>query len=154
MKRIVLFSIYILYLSCYGIPAQDNSVYTIDYKDPSSVVNAIFYAAKSRNYSILSGLCDPQGKNDKDTRWICSIYYKSTQMEPMEVAETNIEMIKQFVRLFEKGFINGKISFEKDEEGNELSLVPIWINHPGGESRSNETMVLIKRESRWYLFSM
>ena len=45
----------------------------VDLTDPASVLQAVFTAAQTEDFAVLSSLCDPQGENDDDTALICAI---------------------------------------------------------------------------------
>ena len=64
----VCFSFSILVLISTVALGQDK--FATDFTNPKSVVSTIFEAAKSNNYDLLNGLCDPDGKNDADTKSI------------------------------------------------------------------------------------
>ncbi|MCI5056529.1 MAG: hypothetical protein MRY83_10500 [Flavobacteriales bacterium] len=108
---------------------------------PESVMEEIFRAARENDFSNLHKLCPPKGGNDGDTRdYICN------------VAESK-EIQKEYVSYFAKGKLNGEIKYGEAEAGTESATVPFWFNHPGGESRSNETMMMTKINGKWYIMS-
>lgn len=135
---------------CFG---QVKSTYNIDFTDPKSVLNTIFYAAQTKDFSILQMLCDPYGKGDKDTGQLCSLASINEQIEEYGGNEKTRNIISDFVSMFETGRITGQITYETDENGTQYSIIPFWFNHPGGESRSNETMKLVNRHGNWHLYS-
>ena len=125
--------------------------YKIDFKKPESVVNAIFYAAQTKDYSILQCLCDPFGKGDGDTKRLCSLSKIAEQIKNYGGNEKIKKMLSEFSRVFEAGSISGQITFS-EYEGGKLANVPIIINHPRGNKRSDETLTLVQRYGNWYLF--
>ncbi len=131
---------------------QKNKSYEIDFKDPQSVVNAIFYAAQTRDFAILSCLCDPYGKGDGDTKGLCSISRVAEQIKDYGGSENTKKTLDEFVSMFEIGRISGQVIYQ-EYEGTQIAKVPFIFNHPGGASRSDETMELIKRHGNWYLSS-
>ncbi|MDH3708796.1 MAG: hypothetical protein OER04_02850 [Cyclobacteriaceae bacterium] len=150
MKPLAL-SLLIMILAGAATFAQEKSSYEIDFTDPKSVVNAIFYAAKSKNLAILETLCDPSGVSDGDTWTLCSMSEIARQTG-VDRSESSADPIKEFVSMFAVGKITGDVSYEA-QQGTEYANVPFWFNHPGGEGRSNESMTLVKRGKNWYLSS-
>lgn len=108
--------------------------------DPKLLLEEVFRAAKERDYSNLNRLCPPNNINDGDTQDICDI--TSTK-----------ERLDDFISYFENARINGEITYSVSSDGNEIARVPFWCNHPAGESRSNETMNMVKIDKKWYLSS-
>jgi hypothetical protein len=131
---------------------QKNKSYEIDFKDPQSVVNAIFYAAQTRDFGVLRCLCDPYGKADGDTKGLCSISQIAEQIEDYGGSENTKKILDGFVAMFESGRISGQVTYE-DYEGTQFAKVSFLFNHPGGENRRDETMKLVKRHGNWYLSS-
>ena len=102
----------------------------IDWTDPASVVQAIFAAARSEDFSALAGLCDPLGEHDGDTDTICNI----TADHPDKDA---------FIAAFARARLNGEPSISGDR-----AEVPFLFG-PNGDQE--ETMILILRDGKWYL---
>jgi hypothetical protein len=100
---------------------------------PESMVQTIFDAAKSGNFALLQGLCDPLGKNDNDTQTICN----------WATDETNRG---EFIKYFAAGRINGEATISPDGTQAEVP----FLFGPDGDNE--ETMELINRDGRWYLF--
>jgi len=126
--------------------------YKIDFTDPESVVNAIFYSAQTKDYSILQCICDPLGKGDGDTKRLCSISKLAEQVKSYGGSEKTRQILDEFVSTFELGRVNGQVTFI-EFEGEKIAKVPFLFNHPGGEKRSNETMNLVQRFGNWYISS-
>ena len=61
--------------------------YTVNYESPTSVVNAIFYAAKTGEFEVLGTLCDPVGKGDGDVKNLCKLGYGLNEVQKKELAE-------------------------------------------------------------------
>ena len=99
--------------------------------DPVKVVEAVFEAARTEDYSILITLCDPLGENDDPTSNMCN------------VANAPIERKNEFIEYFSKGKVVGEVEIE----GNTAS-VPIRFG-PKGEL--DEVFVLVLRNGLWYL---
>ncbi len=104
---------------------------TVDYANPASVLQAVFYAAANSDYTNLADLCDPLGENDGDTALICEI-----------TAEH--ESAGEFAAYFANGRINGELSVNGD-----YAELPFLFG-PDGEQA--ETMNFILRDGKWYLF--
>ncbi|GAB4539555.1 MAG: hypothetical protein Kow0063_28480 [Anaerolineae bacterium] len=100
---------------------------------PESVVQAIFEAAKSGDFASLKDLCDPLGENDSDTQMICDLATDDANRE-------------EFVQNFATGQINGDARISAD--GTEAE-VPFLF---GPDGDREETMKLVNRDGRWYLF--
>ena len=126
--------------------------YETDFKDPKSVVGAIFYAAQSKEYKIMASLPDPLGESDGDVKQLCSIAELAKQLESYGGNENVKKALENFVKTFELGRVTGQVTYEKDGE-RELAKVPFSFNSPQGQERSKETMKLIKRYGNWYLYS-
>jgi hypothetical protein len=94
--------------------------------DPVTVVEALFTAARTRDFSVLGGLCDPTG-HDGDTEAICAV--GAAGADPT-----------QFVEYFQDGRVNQPITAE----------VAILFG-PGGTRE--ESMRLSRVDGRWYLSS-
>ena len=140
---------FLLVVSLSKAQAQTNNVFVIDFKDPKSVVNALFYSAQKKDFQILQCLCDPFGENDGDTRSLCSMSNLFEQTSEYGGNETTQLAINQFTQMFQTGRISGQITFE-ESDGLKYANVPFIFNHPGGESRSNESMKLVNRYGNWY----
>lgn len=104
----------------------------VDFTDPASVVEAVFTAAQTEDFSVLSSLCDPLGDNDGDTQTICDI-------------TDDHEDKDSFVEYFAPGKISGEVVIDGD-----TAQVPILFG-PDGEQE--ETIILILRDGKWYLYS-
>ena len=130
---------------------SQNATYTLDYTNPESVVNAMFYAAQTKDYAILQCLCDPFGDGDGDVKQLCSISQVAEQIEKYGGSAESKATVDEFVSMFTTGRITGQVTFSKGG-GEEFAHVPVYINHPGGPSRSDENIKLVKRYGNWYWF--
>lgn len=103
----------------------------VDFSDPAAVVQAVFDAAASQDFSVLSSLCDPMGENDEDTAMVCAITADHASRD-------------SFVEYFSKGKLvsEGEIHAGRYE-------VPFLVGPNGDQA---ETMILIQRDGKWYLF--
>ena len=110
--------------------------------DPKLVVQEIFKAAKSMNFTNMSKLCDPQGESDGDTKQICQI-----GSAPQSAKE-------EFRNYFKDGIITGDVIYSQAPNGVNAAAVPFKFNHPQGEDRSYETMYLVERNRKWYIVSL
>lgn len=109
---------------------QDITEYNFQ-NDPVRVVEAVFEAARTKDYSVLSTLCDPMEENDEPTSNMCN------------VSNAPQERKKEFIAYFNKGQVVGEVKIE----GNTAS-VPIKFG-PNGEL--DEVFVLVLRNGLWYL---
>jgi len=153
MKRSILavVGLWLILASVNGY-SQNLITFDLNHKDPVSVVGAIFYAAKTGDLAILNCLCDPLRENDGDTKGICELSKLASEETRDVEREEAQDIFAEFSNYFRGGKITGEVQI-KLEEGQSKAEVPFWFNHPGGESRSNETMVLVKRYGNWYLLS-
>lgn len=151
MKRSTLILAALLSTSLTAV-AQDKKTYEVDFTDPKSVVNAVFYAAQTKDFAIMQILCDPYGQGDGDTKWLCSISQSAEQTDAQNASEDAKSKLSEFVEMFEPGRINGEVTGET-YKGAQYVNVPFHFNHPNGESRSNESMKLVQRYGNWYLYS-
>lgn len=135
----------------FNINGQDKE-FKLNQKYAKSVVNSIFHAAESGSFEHLYNLCDPNGYSDRDAKRICSITQLADIIAGTDASESAKENLAEFVTIFKSGKIRGDITYNNDGD-TEYAKVPIWYDHPQGESRSNETIMLVKRSSKWYLFS-
>ena len=103
----------------------------IDFGDPVSVLQAVFTAARTGDFGILSGLCDPLGENDGDTAMICA----------MSEDHPEVEM---FIEHFATGRVTGEVLIVGDRARVDFSF------GPSGDEE--ETMGLVRRDGKWYLF--
>ncbi len=102
----------------------------VDQTDPAKVVQAVFTAAQTQSFTTLSGLCDPQGENDKDTATICTMTAGHADED-------------SFVTYFATGKISGEVTVSGDR-----AQVPFLFGPNGDQA---ETMSLIRRDGKWYL---
>jgi len=149
MKQLSLILIFIYSTSIVSF-GQNKKNYKIIFTDPASVVNAIFYAAQTRDFAIMQCLNDPYGESDGDVNGLCSISNIAKQIKEDGENENIKKGLDEFVKYFESGRITGEITYS-EVDGIEYAEVPFWFNHPGGESRSNEVMKLVNRYGNWYL---
>jgi hypothetical protein len=102
----------------------------VDFSNPAAVVQAIFTAAQTQDFSLLPSLCDPLGENDDDTALICAI----TADHP-DAAD--------FVQVFANGKLNGEAVINGD-----TAEVPFLF---GPQGDAEEIMSLVLRDGNWYL---
>jgi tetratricopeptide (TPR) repeat protein len=102
----------------------------VDMEDPVSVLQAVFAAARSQDFSGLSALCDPLGENDDDTALICAMTADHPERD-------------SFVTYFAAGTVAGEAVIQGDR-----AQVPFLFGPQGDQP---ESMVLVRRDSKWYL---
>jgi hypothetical protein len=127
--------------------------YTVNFESPTSVVKAIFYAAKSGEFEVLSTLCDPV-ESDGDVQGLCKLGFGLTEFEKNKLAEqgkTEQEMKEEIKKVFGNGEIIGSTRFETNDFGT-FALVDFYF-YPRGNEKVKETMNLIQRGNKWYLSS-
>jgi len=98
---------------------------------PIDVVRAIFKAAKSGDYSEVSGICADDA--DKDAKMICEIESQSEETQ----------------QKFKDEFSKGKVTGDAEINGNEASVKIMF----GPDGDKEETMMLTKKGKKWYLSS-
>lgn len=174
MKNYIIITYCLLFnLLAYG---QKNEPYKVDNSNPKNVVNAIFYAAKNNDFSVLKELCDPLDKGDDDTKMICWLcdtslvkYSKAhdfiskskNNSIPLETVKNEMKAFlsdwrSQFIRMFKTGEIVGDTKYLMGIEGmpNMPSVyIPIQYNDPKG-NLIKDTVLLIKRKEKWYLMGI
>lgn len=140
-----LFLLFVLVLPLGKTMAQDT--YTVDFTDPNSVVNALFYAARTKNFSVLQTLCDPLGESDGDCKQICALPAMAQQTDDAKAQE----LVKGFVQAFESAHQEGEVRYRQTDYG-EWAEVMFEFNQ-GDPKRNHETLRLVKRNKNWYLLS-
>ena len=111
---------------------QDPRSGQVDFADPKSVTASIFYAAESGETAHLGSLCDPRGENDADTARICAMAPAAPDWADFQAE-------------FAKAHLNG----EPRVSGDRAALHFVF----GPDANRSETMELVRRDGRWYLFS-
>ena len=106
----------------------------IDLTNPVAVVQAVFAAAATGEFDTLPGLCDPIGENDGDTQDICNL-------------ATDEANRSSFVETFVTGQITGGVQLSED--GSQIEIDFLF----GPNGQREETMTLINRDGKWYLYS-
>jgi len=99
--------------------------------DPVDLVRAIFKAARSGDYSGVSGICADDA--DKDSKMICEIESQSEETQQM----------------FKEEFSKGKVTGDAEINDNQASVKIMF--GPNGDKE--ETMMLTKKGKKWYLSS-
>jgi hypothetical protein len=101
--------------------------------DPVKVVQAVIDAAKSGDFTKLGSLCDPNTENDGDTKRVCTL---SSQPKKKQ---------DEFVTYFKTGKIIGSAEINGDTAAVKFKFGP--------DGTRDETMNLIRRKGKWYLYS-
>ncbi len=105
---------------------------SVDFSRPEPVLQAVFDAARSGDTSQLAKLCDPNGKNDGDTKKLCRVTGGGHEFE-------------SFKSDFAKGsIINTELGDGKAE---------VYFSY-GPDGTKDGVMNLIQRKGKWYLFSL
>ena len=105
---------------------------TVDHRNPVKVTRAVFRAARTKNPSLLRGLCDPKGQNDGDTRRLCTV-------------KRGTKGWRQFLKYFARGRVTGRPTIR----GNRAKVSFRF----GPRGKRSETMNLVRRGRFWYLYS-
>jgi|WetSurSiteA1Bulk_404760.scaffolds.fasta_scaffold103319_2 hypothetical protein len=134
MKKQIIFTLlltgFLCVLTCNIAISQSDDIHG----DPVKVVEAVFEAARTGDYSILPGLCDPTGKNDGDTKAICFIGTLSEEDQA------------QFAKYFSKG----KITNEPEISGDNAKVKIMF----GPRGTEDEEFNLVRIDGKWYLSSL
>lgn len=112
---------------------KDATAPTDIHDDPLKVVQAIFDAAISKDLSQLSGLCDPTGSGDSDTKSICKVI-----MQPQQAQE-------EFIKYFRNGKTVGDAILSENSAKVKIKFGP--------DGAKDEEMNLVKVDGKWYLSS-
>ena len=99
--------------------------------DPLMVVQAIFDAAQSHDVSQLSGLCDPTGSGDGDTKALCNVGSQTQQVQDA------------FISYFQNGRIIGNAVISENRAKVKIKFGP--------DGTRDEEMNLVKVNGKWYL---
>lgn len=122
----------LILLCCTGCGNRNaESGYDLDQSDPMAVVQAIFDVAGGASAAVLGKLCDPKGENDQDTRRICD-------------QATADALDDEFIQYFRNGKIDGEALLQ-----GEKASVPFLFGPRGDKS---DTMEMIRRDGKWYLY--
>ena len=139
MKHLIFtFALFTLF-SCSSDSSSDSDSKTkkeeavLDQTSPVSVVQHLFVAARTDDYSQLSDLCRPDGKGDGDTKRIC------------KVANGDKKLQQEFSMYFKNGRVSGEAIVNGDE-----AAVPIKFGLNGNK---DETMNLALIDGKWFLSS-
>lgn len=126
------------------------STYDIDFKDPASVLGAVFHAAREADYNILLGLCDPLGQGDGDTKQVCGIGISAQRLAQGETDPEIGRVVLSFTEAFRDGRVTGKPVITQASDGTRVAEVD-FVFGPKGERQ--EQMRLVERYGNWYLLS-
>jgi hypothetical protein len=99
--------------------------------DPTRVVQALFEAAKSGEFRALSGLCEPTGAGDGDTKRICAMQSQSKTVQ------------EEFKTTFKTGKVLGEPVIVHNVAQIQFSF--------GAKNEQQEEMTLVKMDGKWYL---
>ncbi len=124
--------------------------YDVNLKDPKSVVNAMIYAAKERDFKVMPGLVDPLMMTETKERYPFIAELIQTGKVKAENEQAAVTELKDYINLFESAKINGTIQY-KTASGYQLAYVPVWVFNLKGSS--NLKVILIKRYGNWYFLA-
>lgn len=121
------------WLCAISLMACSGSVSEDVHGDPVKMMETIFDAAKTNDFSKLNGLCTPTGEGDRDVKMICNL-----------ASETD-EMKKEFVSYFSTGRVLGPATITENEATVRFSFGP--------DGSREEEMNFVKVDGKWYLSS-
>lgn len=139
MKHILLLLVMVYALN---VGAQTNE-YDINFKDPKSVANTIYHAAKTYDYLVLMSVADPCLQHDGDIKQIVGVPYQL-------IYKKNESVVKPFVDTFKDGEVLSDPTYY-EEKGEEFCSLKISFNR--GDEQVVDDLVLVKRYGNWYLYS-
>lgn len=126
--------------------------YTVDQTSAESVVNALFYAAQTRDFEVLRDLCDDT-TTDMDAKRVCSLAAVADQIASYGGSEKSKLELESFIKAFEMGRIAGNFGLSVRSTG-EFHEVPVLIDRDGDGNLEAETIILIKRREKLYITSL
>lgn len=129
MLRLIVAALVCCLTACADKAAPEPSS-EVDFSRPKSVVEAIFYAARSGDASHLPTLCDPRGEANASAKRVCQVAPGQPQWE-------------SFVRHFARGRVIGEPRVSGDSALLNFSYGP--------DGTVPETMELVRRDGRWHL---
>jgi hypothetical protein len=102
--------------------------------DPKAVVEEVFNAANTKDYSNLALMLDPQGQSDDPTTNICNVG-KATKERELE-----------FIEYFKLGRVIGEPVINGNTAEVQIKFGP--------DGTKDETFFLVQRNGLWYLGSI
>lgn len=106
---------------------------TYDNSTPENVVNEIIRAAKEKDYSNLSKVCDPENNGDRDSRKLCDLENQDEKTQ------------NEFIEIFSTAEI-----INIPEIGEDDNKIKIKIQFGEGKT---EKLKMAKRDGCWFLVS-
>lgn len=125
----------LLLSACTGVPSQTESnpsVPPVDQSQPLPVLQAIIDVARTGQAARLQNLCDPLHQNDLDCQRICDQW-------------TGFDPQSSYALYFRDAQIIGSPAILGDTANVPLRYGPAQIHL--------DTLRLIRRQDKWYLFS-
>jgi hypothetical protein len=132
----------------WGAECSAQSLYEVDFRDPASVLGAVFHAAREGDFNILRGLCDPLGQGDGDTQRLCEVGQHAERLAQGSEDKASAEAVLQFTEAFRDARVTGKPVITPAGEGGRMAQVD-FVFGPGGARK--EQMSLVERYGNWYL---
>jgi hypothetical protein len=132
----------------YAVRCPAQSLYEVDFKDPASVLGAVFHAAREGDYNILPGLCDPLGKGDGDTKRVCEIGFHAQRLAEGSEDKASAQAVLEFTMAFRDARVTGKPVILSAPDGSRAAQVD-FVFGPNGSAK--EQMRLLERYGNWYL---
>lgn len=112
----------------------ESSILELDQTDPVNIMNFVFQAAQTGDYTGLEKLCMEQSESDKYARMICFL----TDMDTSHHAS--------FAEHFSNAYVVGQPRIDED-------YCEVTFNFGPEGKEKNETMKLIMINDKWYLQS-
>ena len=136
MKTVIVLLSALFIMSCGTADSQSETEAgaKLDQSRPENLMNIIFLAAQSGDYSQLSGLCHPAADMDGDVKDVCSC----------GEAGADPEMLASFKEYFAKGKVQETRMIA--DEGDVLFTF-------GPDGTKKETMRMVEIDGKWYLKS-
>jgi hypothetical protein len=100
---------------------------------PRSTLEEVFKAARTGDFTRLPSLCDPEGRNDGDTKQLCQITNATL------AAKQDFRLQFRLAHSLEEKYIDEDSAAVTFKFGKKAELI--------------EKMKLVKRNDKWYLIS-
>jgi hypothetical protein len=132
MKNVIVILSALFIMSCGG--GDEEGTAKLDQSKPENLMNIMFQAAKSGDFSQLKDLCHPDADMDGDVKDVCSC----------GESDADPEMLESFKEYFAKGEVT-ETRMIVDEAEVDFNFGP--------DGTKKETMRMIEIDGKWYLKS-
>jgi hypothetical protein len=134
MKNVIVILSALFLMSCGGAEVDGEESVKLDQSKPENLMNIMFQAAKSGDFSQLKDLCHPDADMDGDVKDVCSCGEEGADPE----------MLASYKEYFSKGEVT-ETRMIVDEAEVDFNFGP--------DGTKKETMRMIEIDGKWYLKS-